>query len=139
MARFLWTMIKADTVSLLPADFRTLKPITTPTLVIGGSLDISTPAVLAEQELMPYLTNGSLLRVGNAGHYDLWKKPVRDVFASYLAEGTKPADFDLAEPSYEPGFFTLSRIARLAPVALFLLLILLVLGIRFTVRRLRKS
>lgn len=43
MARFLWNMITADTVSLLPADFRALKPIITPTLVIGGSLDISTP------------------------------------------------------------------------------------------------
>ena len=138
MARFLWTMITADTVPVLPADFRALKPMITPTLVIGGSLDISTPAVLAEQELMPYLENGSLLRVGNAGHYDLWKKPVRKVFASYLAEGTKPTDFDLAEPSYESGFFTLSRIAKIAPVAIFLLLILLVLGIRFFVRKVRK-
>jgi pimeloyl-ACP methyl ester carboxylesterase len=139
MARFLWTMITADTISVLPADFRALKPITTPTLVIGGSLDISTPAVLAERELMPYLKNGSLLRVGNAGHYDLWRKPVRKVFASYLADGTKPTDFDLAEPSYEPGFFTLSRIAKIAPVALFLLLIMLVLGTWFLVGKVRKS
>jgi hypothetical protein len=88
---------------------------------------------------MPYLKNGSLLRVGNAGHYDLWKKPVRDAFASYLGEGTKPTNFDLTEPSYEPGFFTLSRIAKTAAVALFLLLVLLAPGIRFIVRRLRKS
>ena len=139
MARFIWTMITPDSISLLPADFRALKPINIPTLVIGGSLDISTPAVLAEQELMPYLTHGSLLRVANAGHYDLWKKPVRKVFAKYLFDGTKPTDFSLPEPSYDPGFFNLSRIAKLVPVALLLTLLLSAFGIRFIVRKIKRS
>lgn len=137
MAMFIMTMISKDALTVLPDDFRNLKPITTPTLVIGGSLDISTPAVLAEKELMPYLENGSVIRVGNAGHYDLWKQPVREVMASYLEDGTKPIDFDLAKPSFEPVFFTLSRIAKLTPVAGLLVLIMLWFVILFIIRKVK--
>jgi pimeloyl-ACP methyl ester carboxylesterase len=137
MAMFLMTIISNDALTILPDDFRYLKPITTPTLVIGGSLDISTPAVLAEKELMPYLENGSVIRVGFAGHYDLWKKPVRELMALYLKDGTIPVDFDLPKPSFEAGFLTLSRIAKLTPVAGVLVLVLLWFAIRFIIRKVK--
>jgi len=141
MAMFLMTMVSKNALTVLPEDFRNLKSIPTPTLIIGGSLDISTPAVLAEKELMPYLENGSSLRVGFAGHYDLWKKPVREVMASYLKDGTKPTDFDLPKHSFEAGFFTLSRIAKLTPVVGLVVLIMLWFFIRFIIRKvkMRKS
>ena len=135
LAMFLMTMISKDALTVLPDDFRKLKSISTPTLVIGGSLDISTPAVLAERELMPYLEKGSLLRVGNAGHYDLWKKPVRELMALYLKDGTRPVDFDLPKPFFEAGFLTLSRIAKLAPVAGVLVLMVLWFVIRLIIRK----
>lgn len=43
------SMPSKETITVLPDDFRALKSMATPTLVIGGSLDTFTPAVLAEQ------------------------------------------------------------------------------------------
>jgi len=129
MGRFLWGMMDKAYIKKLPDDFTQLKSIAIPTLIVSGNLDISTPMVLAENELLPHLEQGHIMRVKNAGHYDLWKKAVRSEFSKFIADGALPQDLSLPALATGSSFFTLSLIAKLiVGLVISLLIFLLWLG-----------
>ncbi|BEL04764.1 hypothetical protein Q0Z83_029550 [Actinoplanes sichuanensis] len=56
------------------ADYRTLRPSDVETLLVGGSLDFSTPAELATRELLPTLSRGRQVILPELGHTgDFWE------------------------------------------------------------------
>lgn len=50
------------------SDYQQVRTSTVETLVVNGSLDVSTPPQLAARELMPYLPNGHEVVLPNFGH-----------------------------------------------------------------------
>ncbi|MFJ9425480.1 alpha/beta hydrolase [Streptomyces sp. NPDC101249] len=57
------------------ADYRTVRPSSVETLLIGGELDFSTPPVNATKELLPSLSRGSEVIVPGIGHTaDFWQQ-----------------------------------------------------------------
>jgi len=60
--------------ALLPLRYRTLQRSEVQTLLLSGSMDFSTPPQFATNELLPYLPNGRLIILREAGHVeDIWQ------------------------------------------------------------------
>lgn len=56
------------------AEYRTLRPSATETLLVSGSVDFSTPAETATRELLPTLTRGTQVILPELGHTgDFWE------------------------------------------------------------------
>lgn len=59
---------------LPPAELRQAQPTDVPTLLLSGSVDFSTPAEYARDELLPSLKNGKQIVISEAGHVgDVWR------------------------------------------------------------------
>ncbi|MFD6290438.1 alpha/beta hydrolase [Streptomyces sp. NPDC060205] len=57
------------------AEYRTVRPSSVETLLIGGELDFSTPPVNATKELLPSLSRGSEVVIPGIGHTaDVWQQ-----------------------------------------------------------------
>ena len=57
----------------IPAQYRQVQPSDVQTLLISGSLDFSTPAQFAEEELLPAMRNGRHVVIAEQGHVsDFW-------------------------------------------------------------------
>lgn len=67
----LWSISLTKQFPTIPEEYRSCRVSQTPTLIISGSLDVSTPSVNAETQLMPYLPNGHLIKLENMSHADL--------------------------------------------------------------------
>lgn len=62
----------------------------TPTLIVNGDLDVSTPLTFIERELMPFLPNGQLVVLKDYGHSDFIRQEAAIVrmTAGFLNGGT---------------------------------------------------
>lgn len=67
----LWSISLKKNFPTIPEEYRACRISQTPTLILSGTLDVSTPAVNAETQLMPYLPNGHLIKLENMSHADL--------------------------------------------------------------------
>ena len=57
----------------IPAEYRQVQPTDVETLLISGSIDFSTPAQFAQEELLPSLRNGQSVVISEQGHVnDFW-------------------------------------------------------------------
>jgi len=65
-----WRATRAAGVDRIPTKYRGALSSDVPTLIIGGDLDISTPIESVRAKVMPYLSNGTLVEIGHAGHQD---------------------------------------------------------------------
>jgi hypothetical protein len=53
---------------LIPQEYLQVQPTDVESLLISGSLDFSTPAQFATEELLPYLSNGEQVILKDLGH-----------------------------------------------------------------------
>lgn len=62
----------------------------TPTLIVNGDLDVSTPLQFIERELMPFLPNGQLVVLKDYGHSDFLRQQaaIGRMTAGFLRNGT---------------------------------------------------
>jgi pimeloyl-ACP methyl ester carboxylesterase len=69
-----WSSLKNNwPMRLLPAEFRQAQPSEVETLLISGSIDFSTPAEFAAEELLPKLARGKQVILREMGHtQDVW-------------------------------------------------------------------
>jgi pimeloyl-ACP methyl ester carboxylesterase len=86
----LWASIPDNLKHIIPEYYRTLHNSDTETLIISGTLDVSTPSDYAKNELMPHLKNGKQLILNNMSHSDLIFSQVdnyRQVVTDYFKTG----------------------------------------------------
>ncbi|NUN68770.1 MAG: alpha/beta hydrolase [Bacteroidetes bacterium] len=109
LSRLLWGSLQYGQwpIRMLPERYRTLVRSDVPTLMLSGSLDLSTPAENAANELLPFLPNGQQIVLREYGHVaDVWTvDPPRtqQLVARYFREGTadsteatvSPVDFSV--------------------------------------------
>jgi pimeloyl-ACP methyl ester carboxylesterase len=74
MALLVWGSVGSNwPANTIPAEYRQVQPTDVQTLLISGSIDFSTPAQFAEQELLPALRNGEHVVIAEQGHVnDFW-------------------------------------------------------------------
>jgi pimeloyl-ACP methyl ester carboxylesterase len=70
MSLLIWGSADGWPVSPMAEEYRQVHPTDVETLLISGSIDFSTPAQFAEQELLPYLRKGKHVVISEQGHTD---------------------------------------------------------------------
>jgi pimeloyl-ACP methyl ester carboxylesterase len=72
MGKLLWGPLRfgAWPIKQIPGEYRKLQPSDVETLLISGSVDFSTPAEFATNELLPYLSRGKQIVLSEMGHVD---------------------------------------------------------------------
>jgi hypothetical protein len=137
-----WAAAAVWPANKIPDEYRTARRSAVETLMLGGTLDVSTPARNARDQLLPLLENGEQVILPGFAHtgdlYYLQSDATRHLLTTFFATGV--VDASLYEPnkvSFEPdwGFPLIAKLA-LSGAALALFTALALLGL--LVRRLRR-
>ncbi|HSR31127.1 MAG TPA: alpha/beta hydrolase [Anaerolineae bacterium] len=70
MSLMLWSLGLEWPAHPIPQEYLQVQPTDIETLLIGGSIDFSTPPQFATEELLPYLSNGEQVILEDFGHTD---------------------------------------------------------------------
>ena len=100
------------------AEYRTVRPSEVETLLIGGTVDFSTPAELATKELLPALSRGRQVILPELGHTgDFWEhrpEAGQHLLTTFFDTGTVDASqFDSRPVDFEPAPLTMSGIGKI--------------------------
>jgi len=100
-----------------PADHAPVTPASdVETLLIGGTLDVSTPAGYATRELLPQLSRGHQVIFRNAGHNDLWEfqgTAYAGLVGGFFASGAVDTSGFVPQAISVHGTWTLARLTKL--------------------------
>ena len=96
MSLLIWGSAGGNWPPILMADeYRQVHPTDVETLLVSGSIDFSTPAQFAEQELLPSLRNGQHVVIAEQGHVnDFWQfqpEARQRLLSSFYDTGTADA------------------------------------------------
>ncbi len=127
----------------IPAEFRQVQPSDVETLLVSGSIDFSTPAEFATDELLPYLTKGQQVILAEMGHqvadlFNVQPEATERLLTSFYDTGVADGSLYTHAPmnfSVSLGFPTL---AKLLVAAVIIVPLLLVGGVVLIIRKIRK-
>jgi pimeloyl-ACP methyl ester carboxylesterase len=117
--KLLWCPLSFGTwpMEQLPEELRNLKQSDVETLLLSGSVDFSTPAEFATNELLPYLKNGRQVILSECGHVnDIWyakMENTRLILTSFYDTGVVNTEMNSYIPmdfSVKLGFPTIAKI-----------------------------
>ena len=140
MALAIWgTAGNAWPIKLMPAELRRVQPSDVPTLLVSGSVDFSTPAEFATQELLPFLKNGRQVILREFGHvndvFTLKPEAIERLLVSFFNTGEADASLFTYVPMnfhISLGFPVLAK--AMLGVGVLLLTVLLVLVVDLMIR-----
>ena len=128
---------------LIPDSLRRVHYSETPTLLINGNIDVSTPVRFGRDELLPYLKNGHLVTIKEAAHSpDLWgnQRPALD---HMLITFFKTGVIDDSRYVYSPISFKVDwgfpTIMKLGVAGVVLILIIIIALTWYVVRKIRRK
>jgi len=128
-------------IKMIPEDLRTLQYSDVETLLLSGSLDFSTPAEYATDELLPYLRNGKQIILSEYGHvHDLRylnQQMTDEIIMNYINNGTQKT----SKLKYVPMDFNVSlglpEVIKIAFGLFVLVLISLILAMYWLFRKIK--
>jgi hypothetical protein len=137
-----WASAAVWPVNKIPDEYRTAQPSSVETLMLSGTLDVSTPAQNARKQLLPLLENGEQVVLSEFAHtgdlYFLQRDATRHLLATFFAIGE--VDATLYQPNtvnFKPDWgFPLIAKLLLGGASLALLIALVLL--RFIFGRVRR-
>jgi pimeloyl-ACP methyl ester carboxylesterase len=129
--------------NLIDDELRQVQPSAVETLLIRGSIDFSTPAEFARDELLPHLENGRQVILREFGHTgDVWSlqpEATRHLLATFYATGeVDDSLFEVNSVDFDPGI-GFGTMAKLALAGLLIVMVVVALVTRWAWRRLRKA
>jgi pimeloyl-ACP methyl ester carboxylesterase len=116
---WMWAGIERWPANLLPEEFRRVQPSDVETLLVGGTLDFSTPFEQARDELLPALSHGQQVILPGFGHsHDVWTiqpEATVQLFNSYYRTGVPDASLFTRPPvRFEAGAIGFPEMAKIA-------------------------
>lgn len=144
MSEFIWSGTQAMDwpMTPIPAELRQVQPSDVETLLVSGSIDCTTPAQFATDELLPSLSNGQQVILSEFGHGDdVWGlQPEATVHLLTTFYNTGEVDDSLF--TYQPMDFHVGlgfpAMAKLILAAIVLVIVVVVVLVWFVVRRVRR-
>lgn len=122
LSRLLWASLPCSQLEPIPAELRQARPSDVETLLVTGSVDFSTPAAYAAEELLPHLANGTLVRLAEQGHVpDLFsaQRPATSrMLATFYATGAVDETLHVHAPMDFSVRWGFPRLAKLGVIAL---------------------
>ena len=104
-----WAAAGSWPANKISDEYRTAQPSSVETLMLSGTLDVSTPAQNARDQLLPLLENGEQVVLSEFGHtgdlYYLQREATRHMLKTFFATGR--VDASLYEPNkvdFKPGW-----------------------------------
>ena len=102
-----WAAAGGWPANKIPEEYRTVRPSSIRTLMLSGTLDVSTPAQNARGQLLPYLENGDQVVLAEFAHtgdlYYLQPDATRHLLATFFATGEVDSSrFTPNEVNFEP-------------------------------------
>lgn len=137
-----WSSADVWPANKIPAEYRRARPSAVETLMLSGTLDVSTPAQNARDQLLPMLENGKQIVLSEFAHtgdlYFLQREATRHLLTTFFATGeVDDSRFEPNTVNFEPSWgFPL--IAKLVVGGGALALILAVVVVLFVVRWVRR-
>jgi pimeloyl-ACP methyl ester carboxylesterase len=133
-----WSAAGLWPANKIPDEYRKARPSSIETLMLSGTLDVSTPAQTARDQLLPLMENAEQVVLSNFAHtgdlYYLQRKATRHLLTTFLATGE--VDASLYSPNsvnFEPKW-GMPLIAKLLVGGTVLGLVIAVLLLRFLYR-----
>lgn len=137
-----WAVAAAWPANKIPEEYRAAQSSSVETLMLSGTLDVSTPAQNARDQLLPLLENGEQVVLADFAHtgdlYYLQRDATRHLLTTFFAIGE--VDASLYKPNtvnFKPNW-GFSLIAKLALGGAALALIIASFLCRFFFRRVRR-
>jgi hypothetical protein len=139
-SKLLWSLDDWPTASI-PVEFKKIQYSDVPTLLLSGSIDFSTPAEYATDELLPYLKNGKQVILKEMGHtHDLWNVQ-RNATIGLITGFFDTGAVDESLFTYSPMDFHVKwgfpLMAKAGLVFTFLILIGLLFSLRLLIKRIQ--
>jgi pimeloyl-ACP methyl ester carboxylesterase len=127
---------------LMPIEYRSVHPSDVETLLVSGSVDFSTPAQFAEQELLPSLSKGKHVIIAEQGHVqDFWSfqhAASQRLLTSFFDTGTADDSLYTYLPMDFKTAMSFPLLAKILVAAVSLLIVLSGVGIWLIVRAVRR-
>lgn len=127
----------------IPDSLRRVRYSETPTLLINGNIDVSTPEQFGRLELLPYLKNGTQVLISEAAHAPdiLWKQ--RPALNHMLKKFFNSGIVDDSKYKYEPMNFEVGlsyqTIMKLSLALIVFIIVLTIFTIRYILKRRRRK
>lgn len=127
-------------LGLVPSELKQAQPTNVETLLVSGSIDLSTPAEYATEELLPFLTKGEHVILSDFGHLDFYTplEAFERLVLSFLDEGEADTSLYGARTfTFTPSlnFPRLGKLIAAATIGLPLVVIALIWFIVWALRR----
>lgn len=123
-SKLLWSSAAWPTAPM-PEEFRKAQHSDVETLLVSGSVDFSTPAEYATNELLPQLTKGRQVILAEMGHtQDLWgvqRQATKRLLASFYDTGVADDSLFTCAPMEFHVSWGFPRLAKIALVAVVLI------------------
>ena len=138
------TLYRADwPATLIPEEYRQVRPSDVETLLVSGSVDGTTPARYATDELLPSLSNGKQVILSEFGHTgDIWKlqpEATRHLLTTFYATGEVDDSLFTYQPmNFDVGLMSFPFLAKVMLIAVVLIPLMLVIVVWYIVRRVRR-
>jgi hypothetical protein len=140
---WMWSGMSTWPATMLPEEFRHVQPSDVETLLVSGTVDVSTPARFGRDELLPSLSNGQQVILSEFGHSDdIWEiqpeataRLVNSFFSTGVADVSQ---FSLQPVGFDVGWIALPEMLKIILGAAVGVLLGLVALVWFVVRRTRQ-
>ncbi len=129
--------------SLLPEEYRQVQPSDVETLLVSGTIDFSTPAQFARDEVLPSLNNGQQVILSEFGHSDdIWNlqpDATAQLITNFYNTGVADDSLFTHRPmEFNVGLVAFPEIPKIALGIVVVVLLGLVALVWFVVRRVRR-
>ncbi|NDI34059.1 alpha/beta hydrolase [Chengkuizengella sediminis] len=122
-------------------ELKHVHPSSTRTLLINGNLDMSTPAVNAENDLIPHLSNATYIKLHHMGHTVTEAQPqaMERLLTSFYRTGIADDSLFMEETFSFHSKFNITTIVKTIVFLLFCIPIMIIIAIYFIMKKIRSK
>jgi len=128
--------------TLIPEEYRQVQPSDEETLLLSASVDVSTPARYATEELMPSLSNGEQVNLSEFGHtvdiWDMQPEATLHILTTFYDTGVVDASLFTYQPMDFNVGFGFPLMAKISVVVILLVITIVIALVWFIIRRVRR-
>jgi hypothetical protein len=143
MGKLLWGSLSFGNwpIKPIPEEYRSLQRSEVETMLISGSVDFSTPAEFATNELLPYLSRGKQIVLSEIGHVDdvlaIRPETIRRLLTSFYETGIPDDSLCMYVPMDFTVKWSFPKIAKIGLAVVFVGIAIIAGGLVWLIKAIR--